>query len=121
MTEFIKHFISSAQCKSVVTFLAKLRFLQVCEIHTTTHILSYTNQVSNPQINIFRAKIRCLNKKKSQVLLFLGSVGHFFVFIFLVFKKKNVGSGLILGSVGLRQYNNFFFWPYFLDSFHISI
>ena len=26
--------------------------------------------------------------------------------------KKNVGSGLILGSVGLRQYNNyFFFWP----------
>ena len=29
----------------------------------------------------------------------------------MVFKKKNVGSGLILGSVGLRQYNNFFFWP----------
>ena len=41
LTEFIKHFISSAQCKSVVTFLAKLRFLQVCEIHTKTHILSY--------------------------------------------------------------------------------
>ena len=40
MTEFIKHFISSAQCKSVVTFLAKFRFLQVCEIHTKTHILT---------------------------------------------------------------------------------
>ena len=41
LTEFIKHFISSAQCKSVVTFLAKLRFLQVCAIHTKSHILSY--------------------------------------------------------------------------------
>ena len=49
-------------------------------------------------------------QKKSQVLLFLGSVGHFFVFFFFFgFFKKNVGSGLILGSVGLRQYNNFFF------------
>ena len=54
-------------------------------------------------------------QKKSQVLLFLGSVGHFFVFFFFWFKKKNVGSGLILGSVGLRQYNNFFFWPYCLQ------
>ena len=53
-------------------------------------------------------------KKKSQVLLFLGSVGHFFVFFFLfVLKKKNVGSGLILGSVGLRQYNNFFCFVFF--------
>ena len=46
-------------------------------------------------------------QKKSQVLLFLGSVVIFLSFFFLV--KKNVGSGLILGSVGLRQYNNFFF------------
>ena len=36
-------------------------------------------------------------------------LSFFFFFFFLVFKKKNVGSGLILGSVGLRQYNNFFF------------
>ena len=35
----------------------------------------------------------------------------FCLFFFFWFKKKNVGSGLILGSVGLRQYNNFFFWP----------
>ena len=49
-------------------------------------------------------------QKKSQVLLFLGLVGHFFVFFFFVFFFfLNVGSGLILGSVGLRQYNIFFF------------
>ena len=42
-------------------------------------------------------------KKKITDFAFLGLVGHFFVFFFLVFKKKNVG------SVGLRQYNNFFF------------
>ena len=47
------------------------------------HTFYATNQVS-----IFRAKIR---------------------FFFWFLKKKNVGSGLILGSVGLRQYNNFFF------------
>ena len=42
----------------------------------------------NPQINIFRAKIRCLNKKITG-FAFLGSVGHFFVFFFfLVLKKK---------------------------------
>ena len=46
-------------------------------------------------------------KKESQVLLFLGSRVFFFV-LFCFF--KNVGSGLILGSVGLRQYNNFFFF-----------
>ena len=72
MTELIKHFISSAQCKSVVTFLAKLRFLQVCEIHTKTHILSYQP------------------KKKSQVLLFLGSVGQFLSFFFFGLKKKKM-------------------------------
>ena len=46
-------------------------------------------------------------QKNHRFCFFLGSVGHFFVFCFW-FKKKNVGSGLILGSVGLRQYNNFF-------------
>ena len=48
-------------------------------------------------------------KKKITGFALLGSVGHFFVFFFFGFLKKNVGSGLILGSVGLRQYNNFFF------------
>ena len=47
-------------------------------------------------------------QKKSQVLLFLGSVVIFLSFFFFFF-FLNVGSGLILGSVGLRQYNNFFF------------
>ena len=37
------------------------------------------------------------------------SVIFFVFFFFFGFLKKNVGSGLILGSVGLRQYNNFFF------------
>ena len=50
-----------------------------------------------------------MKKEKSQVLLFLGSVGHFFFFFCLFFFFSNEGSGLILGSVGLRQYNNFFF------------
>ena len=79
-----------------MTFLSKLRFLQVCEIHTKTHILSY--QVSNPQINIFRAKIRCL--KKITGFAFLKDRSVIFLSFWGVFKKKNVGSGLILGSVG---------------------
>ena len=108
MTEFIKHFISSAQCKSVVTFLAKLRFLQVCEIHTKTHILSYQPSLK-PQINIFRAKIRCLNKKITGFAFFRIGRSFFCLFFFFLGLKKNVGSGLILGSIGLRQYNNFFF------------
>ena len=45
-----------------------------------------------PKNNNFRAKIR------------------FFFFFFL-----NVGSGLILGSVGLRQYNIFFFFGLSID------
>ena len=51
-----------------------------------------------------------LKKKKPQVLLFLGSVGRFLSFLGGFKKKKKVGSGLILGSVGLCQYNNFFFF-----------
>ena len=48
-------------------------------------------------------------QKKSQVLLFFRIGRSFFCLFFFWFLKKNVGSGLILGSVGLRQYNNFFF------------
>ena len=36
-------------------------------------------------------------------------IGRSFFGLFFCFKKKNAGLGLILGSVGLRQYNNFFF------------
>ena len=91
MTEFIIHFISSAQCKSVVTFLAKLRFLQVCEIHTKTHILSY-------------------QPKKITGLLFLGSVGRFLSLFFFVFKKKKcrVGPNFRVGRVTPIQ--QFFFF-----------
>ena len=39
------------------------------------------------------------------------SVFSFFCLFFFFFFFFNVGSGLILGSVGLRQYNNFFALP----------
>ena len=57
----------------------------------------------------FKHKI-CSIEKNHRFCFF--RISRSFFFFFLVFKKKNVGSGLVLGSVGLRQYNNFFFWPY---------
>ena len=53
----------------------------------------------------FKEDRHAVLKKKSQVLLFRISRLFFCLFFFL-----NVGSGLILGSVGLRQYNFFFFF-----------
>ena len=46
---------------------------------------------------------RSIKKKKSQVLLFLVSVGRFFVFFFGL--KKNVGSGLILQTCQLVRFS----------------
>ena len=51
-------------------------------------------------------------KKKIRGFAFFFDRSVIFLSFFVFLKKKNVGSGLILGSVGLRQYNNFFFWPY---------
>ena len=55
-------------------------------------------------------------KQKNHRFCFFFRIGRsFFVFFFFFgFLKKKGGSGLILGSVGLRQYNNFFFRPYTL-------
>ena len=78
MTEFIKHFILSAQCKSVVTFLAKLRFLWL------PYSLFGTSGLN--EFPFFRGAPSRSIKKKSQVLLFLGSFIFFFLF-FLVKKK----------------------------------
>ena len=56
--------------------------------YKNTHFKA-TNQVSNPQINIFRAKIRCLNKKITGFAFFrIGRSFFCLFFFFLVFKKK---------------------------------
>ena len=48
-------------------------------------------------------------KKKITGFAFFRIVRSFFCLFFFFFFFLNVGSGLILGLVGLRQYNNFFF------------
>ena len=56
--------------------------------HKNTHFKLPTKS-QTPKLIFLEPKIRCLKQKKSQVLLFLGSVGHFFVFFFfLLFLKK---------------------------------
>ena len=85
---FIKHFISSAQCKSVVTFLAKLRFLQVCEIHTKTHMNEFP---------FFRgAPLRSIKKKKKKSQFCFFRIGRSF---FCLFFKCRVGPNFRVGRV----------------------